>query len=87
MARVTLAPILLRLFPDAERRCEIETSSIAGLMEALEARWPGMRARICDERPAIRRHMTVFVDGRRAAYGDRLAADAEVFILTAISGG
>jgi hypothetical protein len=46
-----------------------------------------MRDRICDSRPAIRKHMNVFVDGERAALETPLAPGVEVFVLTAISGG
>lgn len=44
----------------------IGTKKGAFLLDALDARWPGMRDRLCDSTPAIRRHLNVFVDGRRA---------------------
>ena len=46
-----------------------------------------MGDRIVDSTPAIRRHMNVFVDGERAALDTPLTPGAEVFVLTAISGG
>jgi molybdopterin converting factor small subunit len=57
------------------------------MIDALDAEWPGMRDRICDSTPAIRRHMNVFVDGKRANLDTLLSPGAEVFVLTAISGG
>jgi hypothetical protein len=36
---------------------------------------------------AIRRHINVFVEGKRARLDTRLAQGADVFIVTAISGG
>jgi hypothetical protein len=56
-------------------------------IDALDARWPGMRDRLCDSRPAIRRHINIFIGGRRATLATRLAPGTDVFILTAISGG
>ena len=56
-------------------------------IDALDARWPGMRDRMCDSRPRIRRHINVFVDGERATLETPLAPGAEVIIMTAISGG
>ncbi|MBS0644087.1 MAG: MoaD/ThiS family protein, partial [Proteobacteria bacterium] len=53
----------------------------------LDANWPGMRDRLCDSSPAIRRHISIFVDGERATLRTRLHQGAEVFIMTAISGG
>jgi hypothetical protein len=46
-----------------------------------------MRDRICDSTPAIRRHMNVFVDGKRAMLETPLLPGTDVFVLTAISGG
>jgi len=56
-------------------------------IDELNKLWPGMRDRICDTRPAIRKHMNVFVDGERVKLNAPLEPGAEVFILTAISGG
>jgi sulfur-carrier protein len=84
---VTLPPALLNLFPGAERRLEVAAASVGEVIDALEGRWPGMRDRLCDSRPAIRRHINVFVEGRRASLETPLAPGTEVFILTAISGG
>jgi sulfur-carrier protein len=88
------APVLVRLpalfanlFPDAERRVELSVKTVDEMIDALDARWPGMRDRICDSTPAIRRHINVFVEGRRAKLETRLAPGADVYILTAISGG
>ena len=84
---VTLPPNLVRLFPGAVRRLELPASTVREMIDALDARWPGMRDRLCDSRPAIRRHINVFVEGRRATLETRLSPGAEVTVLTAISGG
>jgi molybdopterin converting factor small subunit len=84
---VTLPANLVRLFPDALRRVELPAATVGEMVDGLDARWPGMRDRLCDSRPAIRRHINVFVEGRRATLETRLAPGAEVSVLTAISGG
>ena len=84
---VRLPAVLANLFPDAERRLEIQAETVAELIDGLDARWPGMRDRICDSSPAIRRHINVFVDGGRARLSTPLRAGADVFIFTAMSGG
>lgn len=84
---VKLAGALVSLFPDAPRRLEVPAATVAEMIDNLDAQWPGMRDRICDSTPAIRRHMNVFVDGERATLETRLDPGAEVFVLTAISGG
>ena len=80
-------PLLLRaLFPGADRLVEIEAATVAEMIDGLEARWPGMRDRLTDTTPAIRRHINVFVEGRRARLDTALKAGADVYVLTAVSG-
>ena len=87
MVSVTLPAALLPLFPGAPGLLQLDAGTVDEVMDALEARWPGMRDRLCDSRPAIRRHINVFVEGRRATLATPLAPGAEVFIITAVSGG
>jgi molybdopterin synthase sulfur carrier subunit len=84
---VWLPGALLRLFPGAQGRVELQAATVAEVMDGLDARWPGMRQRLCDESPAIRRHISVFADGNRTTLDAALKPGAEVFIITAISGG
>lgn len=78
---------LVDLFPGSPRRLTVEASTVSEAINALNARWPGMRDRLCDSTPAIRRHINIFIDGERARLDTPLAPGSEVFILTAISGG
>ncbi|MBS9476567.1 MoaD/ThiS family protein [Ancylobacter radicis] len=84
---VRLPPHLVVLFPGADRLVPLDAGTVDEMVDALDALWPGMRERICDETPSIRRHINVFVDGRRARLATPLAPGADVFVLTAISGG
>ena len=86
-ALVRLPALLVALFPGAERVLALEADSVREMIDALDARWPGMRDRLCDSRPAIRRHINVFVDGKRSPLDAPLRPGADVFILTAVSGG
>jgi molybdopterin synthase sulfur carrier subunit len=84
---VILPPALLRLFPDSKPEAAIHAATVAEVFDALDAMWPGMRDRLCDSTPQVRRHINVFVEGARATLETPLAPGAEVFIMTAISGG
>ena len=55
--------------------------------DELDRLWPGMADRLRNSRPAIRKHINVFVDGERVSLDTRLAPGATVWVLTAISGG
>ena len=84
---VSLPAPLVRLFPGAEDKVEMEASCVRSMIAELDRRWPGMADRICDSRPAIRKHMNVFVEGRRAKLDTPLNPDMQITILTAMSGG
>ncbi len=84
---VTLPPALLELFPGAPMVLTLSAGDIGELLAALDARWPGMRDRLADTRPAIRKHIQLFVDGRRATLETPLPPGADVVFLTAMSGG
>lgn len=87
MAKVILSDALARLFPGAPREQEVEAADVSSLLDALDARWPGMRDRVADSTPRIRRHLNVFVDSQKACLATPITPDAEVLILTAMSGG
>lgn len=87
MVTVVLTDALVALFPGARTRLEVEASDVSELLDALEARWPGMRDRLRDSSPAIRRHVNIFVDGRRAKLDTPIKPGTTVYVLQAISGG
>jgi molybdopterin converting factor small subunit len=84
---VKLPGVLVDLFPGSRRQVEMRAASVEEMMENLDTLWPGMRDRLCDTTPAIRRHINVFVEGERVRLDTPLADRAEVYVLTAISGG
>jgi molybdopterin converting factor small subunit len=86
-ALVRLPASLTALFAGAPRVVELPPGSVRELIDALDARWPGMRDRLCDSSPAVRRHVNVFVNGARAKLDAAVPPEADVYILTAISGG
>ena len=86
-AVVRLPLLLTTLFPGAERVVRIEAGTVADVVDGLEARWPGMRDRLCDTTTGDPPPHQVFVEGRRARLDTPLAPGADVYVLTAVSGG
>jgi molybdopterin synthase sulfur carrier subunit len=84
---VRLPGVLVDLFPGSVRRVELRAATVSEMIDALEASWPGMRDRLCNSTPAIRRHINIFIEGERATLETPLQPGTEVFVLTAISGG
>lgn len=89
MATVHLPRSLVTLFPDPPPRVvEIEAATLDWLIEDLDARWPGMRDRVCDAGPSIRVHINVFINGeRRRDLATALAPDDVVHVIPAVAGG
>jgi sulfur-carrier protein len=82
-----LPDALLRLYPEAERRLSVHAGDVGGLIAELDRRWPGMGSCLMDSRPAVRRHISVMIEGERAQLQTVVPRGATVFILTAVSGG
>lgn len=83
---VTLPAALVNLFPGSLPRVELSAATVADAIDALDARWPGMRDRLCDSTPRIRRHINVFVAGRRARLDTPLTPGAHLTVLTGVIG-
>jgi molybdopterin converting factor small subunit len=84
---VRLPGVLVDLFPGSRRSVDMSAATVDAMMDELDRLWPGMRDRLCDSTPAIRRHINIFIDGERAKLDTRIEPGTEVFVLTAISGG
>jgi molybdopterin converting factor small subunit len=87
VADIRLPPTLPPLFPGLPRRVDVEAATVGELLEALDARWPGLQDRLCEPGPRLRRHIHVFVDGERAELDTAVPARSRVDVITAISGG
>ncbi len=63
-------------------------ATLADALEALDARYPGMRFRVVDEQAKIRPHIKMFVDGDLArGLATGLPANSVLMIVGALSGG
>jgi sulfur-carrier protein len=87
MAEVHLPSTLPPLFAGLPRHLELDAPTVGGVLDELEARWPGLRDRLCEPGPALRRHIHVYVDRERAQLDTPLEARSRVDVITAISGG
>jgi len=87
MAELYLPMTLQPLFAGLPRRLELEASTVDDAIGQLEERWPGLRDRLCEPGPALRMHIHVYVDRRRAALDTPLVGGSRVDVVAAISGG
>ncbi len=87
MVTVVLPRSLVALFPGADRRVSVDGSTVTEVIDALDARWPGMRDRLCVPGPALREYINVFVDTHPADLSTPVPAHGVVHVLPAVAGG
>lgn len=88
MAVTVLLPrSLVSLIPGTVRRSEVDAATVAEAIDALDAQTPGLRNRLVDSGPVIRRHIKVFVDGTQATLDTPIPDGATVHVIPAVSGG
>ena len=87
MADLHLPATLPPLFRDLPRRVEVDAATVHEAIERLDDRWPGLRDRLCEQGPALRPHINVYVDRERAGLDTALEARSRVDVIAAISGG
>ena len=78
---------LVSLIPGTSRSTELVAATVAEAIDRLDDRTPGLRNRLVDSGPAIRRHINVFVDGEIATLETALGPNATVHVIPAVSGG
>jgi sulfur-carrier protein len=87
MADLHLPTTLLPLFDGLPRRVEVEAATVDEAIGRLDARWPGLRDRLCEPGPSIRPHIHVYVDRERASLDTVIEPRSRVDVIAAISGG
>lgn len=70
---------------------QVEGDTVREVLDAVFATNERARGYVLDEHGAVRKHMTIFVDGvmirDRTALSEPVAADSEVYVMQALSGG
>ena len=89
MATVHLPRSLVTLFTDPPpRHLTLPSTTLGGLVEDLDSRWPGMRDRITEPGPRLREHINVFIDGERSRdLAAPLSDTSVVHVIPAVAGG
>lgn len=89
MPRVVFASALQRHVPSPPAVVEAST-----VREALDAAFQSntrIRGYVLDDQAHLRKHMTIFIDGRpikdRARQSDAVGAASEIYVVQALSGG
>lgn len=91
MAQTVIIPTPLRKFTNGVEIVEVEVATIGDAFKQLEAQYPGINARLCEENGELRRFINVYVDGEDIRFLNRLdtpvGEKSEISIVPAIAGG
>jgi molybdopterin synthase sulfur carrier subunit len=87
MSLVILPRSLAAILPGLPRRTSVDGATVAEVVAALDASWPGVADRILEPGPAIREHINVFVDGEPADLTTAVPAGATIHVIPAVAGG
>jgi sulfur-carrier protein len=82
-------PSLMRDLTERISEVEVSGETLREVIDGLEARFPGMRERLCDGE-AIRPNIAVVIDGStrtRQGLRQRVEQTSEVHFVPAVSGG
>lgn len=70
---------------------EVPGETVREALESVFAANERARGYVLDDRGALRKHMSIFIDGQaivdRAALSDSVGPNAEIYIMQALSGG
>jgi sulfur-carrier protein len=89
MAHIFFAASIQRHVPT--RECEIDAHTLGEALDIVFAGQPRLRGYILDDQGSLRKHLSIFVDGRpvrdRQRLSDALGEQSRVYVVQALSGG
>jgi molybdopterin synthase sulfur carrier subunit len=81
----------LRRLSDGQTTVDVEAGDLASAIEALDARYPGFKDRLLDEKGELRQFVNVYLNDEDVRLGAGLAAKVqakdEISIVPAVAGG
>ena len=84
-------PTILRTYTKGDSEVSVEGETVAAVIDALEASFPGIKARVVDETGAIRRFVNVYVGMEDVRFAEGLETSVptgqQVSIIPAVAGG
>jgi sulfur-carrier protein len=84
-------PTVLRKFTQGDAVVELEPGTIAGLIDQLESRYPGMKQQLMTDHGDLHRFVNVYVNDEDARYLEKLDTKVsegdKVALLPSVAGG
>ena len=91
MATTVRIPTPLRRVTDGQDKVDAEGATLREIIESMDSRFPGIKARICDDDGNLRNFVNVFVNGEDVRFMDGVDSATsdgdEISIVPAVAGG
>ena len=72
-------------------KVDVEGATLNDVIGSLDAQYPGIKGRICDDQGELRNFVNVYIDGEDVRFldglGSSIGANSEVSIVPAVAGG
>ena len=91
MSVVVRIPTPLRRVTGGQDKASVDGDNLVQVIESLEAQYPGLKERLCDESGELRHFVNIYVNGEDVRFLDGLetaiSSGDEVSIVPAVAGG
>ncbi|MDA0768831.1 MAG: molybdopterin synthase sulfur carrier subunit [SAR202 cluster bacterium Casp-Chloro-G4] len=91
MSIMVRIPTPLRRVTNGDDKVTVEGATLGGIIDSMEAQYPGIRGRLCDDQGALRNFVNIYVNGEDVRFLDGLGTATktgdEVSIVPAVAGG
>ncbi len=91
MSVVVRIPTPLRRVTNGQDKASVDGDNLVQIIESLEAQYPGLKERLCDESGDLRHFVNIYVNGEDVRFLEGLetaiSAGDEVSIVPAVAGG
>ena len=91
MSVVVRIPTPLRRVTNGLDKASVDGDNLVQIIDSLEAQYPGMRERLCDESGDLRHFVNIYINGEDVRFLEGLetsiSAGDEVSIVPAVAGG
>ena len=91
MSVVVRIPTPLRRVTNGQEKASVEGDTVVQVIDSLEAQYPGIRARLCDEAGDLRHFVNIYINGEDVRFLEGLETGIktgdEISIVPAVAGG
>ena len=91
MSMMVRIPTPLRRLTQGEDKVSVDGETLGDIVNALEAKFPGIKDRLCDDAGELRNFVNIYINGEDVRFLDGLTTGTsdgdEISVVPAVAGG